>query len=91
MIFPQKVIWWGNEDNRNRKKVSKYAGIQLVICFIIAIIIIPDTQDPVLNTAAPLPSSSPAGKSVSTIAQATQEPGVSRKKIAAAQTSGGRS
>ncbi|WP_445670052.1 excalibur calcium-binding domain-containing protein [Paenibacillus sp. FSL R10-2771] len=83
MIFPQKVIWWGNEDHRNRKKVSKYAGIQLLLCFIIAIVIIPKTEDQTLSAAAPSPSPAPAATTKSV---ATEEPGVSRNTLASIPT-----
>ncbi|WP_052421807.1 excalibur calcium-binding domain-containing protein [Paenibacillus sp. FSL P4-0081] len=83
MIFPQKVIWWGNEDNRNRKKVSKYAGIQLLLCFIIAIVIIPKTEDQTLSAAAPSPSPAPAATTKSVV---TEEPGVSRNTLASIPT-----
>jgi micrococcal nuclease len=45
MIFPQKVFWWGNPINRNRKSISKYTGIQLLVCLIIALILIPKAGD----------------------------------------------
>lgn len=72
MLFPQKVIWWRSQDYRTRKNVSKYAGIQLLVCFALAIIIIPGTEDEALSAAIPSPS--PTGKTLSTRAEATTAP-----------------
>lgn len=83
MIFPQKVIWWGTENTQTRKNVSKYTGIQLLICFIIAIVIIPKTEDQALSAAAPSPSPAPAATAKSV---ATEEPGVSRNTVASIPT-----